>query len=352
MRDRSRRNLTIVALVAMVLGSAPARARADDTLTVIGGSGPAAFYDVIDHVAERAGFYKEEHLIVNPLYANNPYTAAQIVATGKADICSLSMDPIFQGYDKGIRLQAFFLRDPQNQFVLAVLDSSPIKTLADFKGATLGEVSAGSPGETYANAMLAGAGLKKGDVSYIPIGFGAQELTAFVAKKVDGAIVPAPGVAFFEAEEHVKFRRFYHPILKDVGNTVYCATPATIAAKADQLSRFARATVKAAIFIRENPQVAARYFLQGAGIKITDDALQKQTRWLQLTQDHLPANDPTSTKIGYISPIGMGIYSAFLASSGATAQAVPVPAILTDQFIAYANDFDHKAFIARAKTMR
>jgi len=164
--------------------------------------------------------------------------------------------------------------------------------------------------------------------------------------------VPAPGITFFEAEEHVKFRRFFHPILKDVGNTVYCATPATIAAKADELSRFARATVKAAIFIRENPQVAARYFLQGAGVNVTDDALQKQTRWLQLTRDHLPADDPTNMRIGYISPVGMGIYSNFLYVNGATSQPVPVPAILSDQFIAYANNFDHKAFIARAKAMR
>jgi hypothetical protein len=38
--------------------------------------------------------------------------------------------------------------------------------------------------------------------------------------------------------------------------------------------------------------------------------------------------------------------------NGLTQQIVPASAIMTDQYIAYANDFDHAAFIAQAKQMR
>jgi len=53
--------------------------------------------------------------------------------------------------------------------VLAVLDSSPIKTLADFKGATLGETSAGGAAEVATQSMLSGVGLKPTDYSFIAI---------------------------------------------------------------------------------------------------------------------------------------------------------------------------------------
>jgi hypothetical protein len=41
-----------------------------------------------------------------------------------------------------------------------------------------------------------------------------------------------------------------------------------------------------------------------------------------------------------------------MAENGLTKTVVPVAAVLTNQFIAYANDFDHKAFVARVKAMR
>jgi hypothetical protein len=53
-------------------------------------------------------------------------------------VCASSVEPLIQGYGKGLRLQMFFDRDPQFDWVIGVLDSSPIKTLADFKGKDIG----------------------------------------------------------------------------------------------------------------------------------------------------------------------------------------------------------------------
>jgi hypothetical protein len=48
----------------------------------------------------------------------------------------------------------------------------------------------------------------------------------------------------------------------------------------------------------------------------------------------------------------MGFLANFLYQNGLTSQLVPTSAIVTDRFITFANDFDHKAFIAQAKAMR
>jgi NitT/TauT family transport system substrate-binding protein len=326
-------------------------ALADDTLNVMGASSTAGFFEVLDHVADQAGFYKEAGLIVNKQYAS-PGTDAQLVASGKADMASLAFEPIVQGYEKGLKLQYFLGTDPHFVNVMGVLDDSPIKTLADFKGADIGEASPASPAETTANAMLAGAGLKKTDYTYVTIGFGAQALAAMQSKKVAGAVLPAGEFILEEVGGNVKFRIFREPILDDIGTYGFAATAATIQNKADQLRRFSRAMVKASILIRENPRLAARYFLQGSGSKVTDDAVDRETRVLQLSVGNLMGQDPASTTIGYMPIRGMEIYCRFLAANGVTNALVPATAVVTNQFIAYANDFDHKAFVAYVKTLR
>jgi NitT/TauT family transport system substrate-binding protein len=337
------------AFIALVWIARPATA--EDNLTVVSGSFPTAFFEVLGDVAEAGGFYKAEGLHVDTQYAGNPYSAAQLVASGKADICSLALEPIIQGYDKGVRLTSFFARDPHYEFVVAVLDDSPIRSLADFKGQSIGEISPGSGAEVSTNSMLAGAGLKRSDFSYIPIGNGAQAIQAITSKRVAGAAFPYVELQIYVTKAAQKYRYFWHPILKDIGDVGYAATTATIQNKADLLKRFARANAKAALLIRVNPALAARYFLQSAGLKITDESLAQETRLLSSTEDQLPGFDPSSAHIGKMSSTGMGLLASFLYQSGLTTTLVPTHAIVTDQFIDFANNFDHKAFIAQAKAM-
>jgi NitT/TauT family transport system substrate-binding protein len=348
---RIARGAVIAGVVLSAFVGAGRPAAADDALSVVSGSFPTAFFEVLGDVAQFGGFYKAEHLNVDIQYAGNPYNAAQLVASGKADICSLALEPIIQGYEKGVHLTAFFARDPHYEFVVGVLADSPIKSLADFKGQSIGEISPGSGAEVSTNNMLAGAGLKKTDFNYIPIGNGAQAIQALTSKRVAGAAFPFVELQIYVVNADQKYRYFWHPILKDISDVGYAATPATIQNKADLLQRFSRANAKAALLIRVNPQLAARYFLQGAGLKITDDALAKETRLLSGTQDQLPGFDPSSPTIGKVSTLGMGFLANFLYQNGLTTQLVPTSAIVTDQFIAFANDFDHKAFIAQAKSM-
>lgn len=346
------REAAFLAAAAVVCLSFARPAAAADSLTVVSGSFPTAFFEVLGDVAQDAGFYKAENLTVDTQYAGSPYNAAQLVASGKADICSLALEPIIQGYEKGVHLTAFFARDPNYEFVLAVPADSPIKSLADFKGQSLGEISPGSGAEVSTNSMLEGAGLKRSDFSYIPIGNGAQAIQALNSKRVAGAAFPYVELQIYVVTADQKYRYFWHPILKDIGDVGYAATPATIQNKADLLRRFSRANAKAALLIRENPALAARYFLQSAGVKITDDSLARETRLLSISQNQLAGYDPSSPAIGKMSAAGMGFLANFLYQSGLTTQLVPTSAIVTDQFIAFANDFDHKAFIAQAKAMR
>jgi NitT/TauT family transport system substrate-binding protein len=346
--------LTAAALCALTLcsGSVPAAA-ADDTLTAMGGNALPGLYGMLEIVAERAGFFKSQHVNFVEQLVSSPSLAAQMVAIGKGDVASISAEAVIQGYDKGLKLQYFFAHAARFSNVLAVLDDSPIRTLSDFKGKNIGEINQGSAGELLAQVMLGGAGLKKSDVSFSPIGLGPQAIEAVIDKKVDAVAYPYAEIVPMEVVGKVKMRVFRDPILKDISNAGLASTPATIAAKGDVLKRFSRAIVMASLFVRYNPAVAARWFIEagGGGGKLTPSALQNEMAELNQLQGELPATDPENKRIGYFSLTNMQIYSQTLYNYGKTAQLVPAAAVATNDFIPYANDFDHKAVIALAKSM-
>jgi NitT/TauT family transport system substrate-binding protein len=339
------------ALVAFAVLPRPAVA-ADDQLTLIGGSFPTAFYEVLVDVAQAGGFFKEEHLDVNIQYAGNPAVAIQALAGGKGDIASGNINGILQGYARGVRMTAVFSRSPSFLDVTAVLDASPIRTLADFKGKTLGVRTVGQPTEVYTGQLLAGAGLKKGDYSFAPIGSGAQAIEALTTGKVDGAAFPYPELKTYENAAHIRFRYFFDPILKDIPDDGFIAAPATIAAKSDQLARFFRAIVKAAILVRVNPHLAARYFVQGSGMKVTADAVTTEAHLLAISEDLLPAHDLSNPRIGEFPVRGIAVLAKYMVDQGLTPNLIPARDLVDDRFIAFANAFDRRAFIARARAMK
>jgi ABC-type nitrate/sulfonate/bicarbonate transport system substrate-binding protein len=340
------------AALLLIVASAPKPAAADDALTVITGAFPTAFYEVIGDVAQGAGFYKEQHLAVTVQYAGNPSVAIQALASGKGDVGSVALEPVIQGYEKGLRMVAIISRNPALGQTLGVLDDSPIHALADFKGTTIGELSLGQPGEVITKALLAGAGLKPSDYAFAPIGNGAQAIQALTSHKVAGAAFPSPELRIYEVQANLKFRYFSDPLLKDISDVAYVASPATIAAKGDLLKRFARATVEAAILIRENPALAAKYFVEGSGVKETPEAIATNLRLLSISQSMLLGVDPTSKRIGYMPVRGLGVLTKFMYDNGLTTTLVPAQAIVTNQFIEYANDFNHGAFIGKVKAMK
>jgi NitT/TauT family transport system substrate-binding protein len=347
-----KRGTALAAAAALPVAIAPRPATADDTITVMSGAVAPALYDVMQIVAENVGFFKQEGLTVQQQLVNSPSVAAQLVATGRGDLCAASYEAIAQGYDKGLHLQYFLSRSTRFSNVMAVLDSSPIRTIEDFKGKNIGVINIGSAGQVTSELMLAGVGLRASDVTFSPIGVGAQALQALTSGHVDGLGYPYGEVVPLEVVGNIKMRVFRHPILKDVGISGFAATPATLATKADLLQRFSRAVVKGAIFVRENPTVAARYFLGAFGPKFTPEALQNEIRELTLLESDLPAADPTNKRIGLLSITGLQLYSQLLADRGMTKAVVPARAVATNQFVEYANAFDHRAVEAFARQAR
>jgi NitT/TauT family transport system substrate-binding protein len=340
----------VCALGALTAAARPARA--DDTITLMGSTASPGIYDALEFVAQKQGYYAAEHLNIVKQYVNSPSVAAQLVASGRGDICTASAEAILQGYEKGLHLEYFMSHAARFSNVLAVRDDSPIRTLEDFRGKNIGLISVGSAGEVTADVMLAGAGVRASEVTFSPIGMGPAAIQAVADKRIDAVAYPYGEIVPIEVVANLKMRVFRDPILKDIVNAGIAAAPATIQARGDVLARFARALVKASIFVRENPAVTARDFLEGAGDKVTPESLRIKTLEIEMLEDDLPGHDPMNPRIGYMSPEGLAIFSRTLADYGRLHSTVPIAAIVTNQFIPFANDFDRKALIAQARAAR
>lgn len=351
MRLNTRARLSAImggVLIALTCCLRPAFA--DDQLTVISGSPGGT--EVLEIVAAKAGLFRAEHLDVQKIYSGSISVCAQMVATGKGDICGMSIESIIIGYPKGMRLQTFFSRNHRYGFVLAVPSDSPIRTLADFKGQPIGEPSLGSPVEIAARDMLMGAGLKRSDIVFVPVGVEGQALAALTSKKIAALADADVALATKSAVSGIKFRIFRNPILDGIPNNAFAATPAVIAAKGDQLGRYARAIVKAGILIHENPAVAARYALESVGGHPTPEAIAAEVVQLSALRDQLIGGDPENPRIGTMPLRGVALYSKFINDTGLTSTLVPAADIVTNQLVAYANNFDKKAWVAEVKRMR
>jgi ABC-type nitrate/sulfonate/bicarbonate transport system substrate-binding protein len=335
---------------ALVLAQSPAYG--DDTVSVVLGRTPALM-NALNLVAEGAGFYRDERLTVSTISVNGALEAAQTCSSGKGDICPIGIEPLITNYGDGIRLKMFLSRARKFGYVIAVPEEGPVRQLADLKGKTIGVhvLGAAASGVFTTASALSAVGLKPADYRFAPIGYENEAADALASGKVDAAAFP-----YFEFIPFLvsgkQLRIFRHPAFSDIPNAGYAVAPSVIAAKGEAVKHFSRAIVEASLFIHYNAAASARILLSADGKPFTDEDVRRRTAELSAWQDDLPAGDPESRRIGALSKSGVQDYIQLLVDAGVAKIKVPASEVVTDEFIEFANGFDHRAVETRAKSMR
>ena len=184
------RNAVMGACAMLLLAQGPAAA--DDALSfILGGANTPPLMNSLNLIAAGAGFYKDEHLNVTTSIVHGPSLAAKMCAYGQGDICPMGIEAGISGYANGDVLKMFLTRASKFGYVIAVLDSSLINTLADLKGKTIGVHSlTGASPILATQSSLATVGLKKGDYTFVAIGMEDAALNLFTSGKVQAAALP------------------------------------------------------------------------------------------------------------------------------------------------------------------
>ncbi|GAB4403720.1 MAG: ABC transporter substrate-binding protein [Rhodoferax sp.] len=185
-----RRHLIAAAAAAAATGLLPTLGQAqalEKTKITIAVGGKNLFYYLPLTVAEQLGYFKAEGLDVTVVDFAGGAKALQAVVGGSADVVSGAFEHTLNMQMKGQPMRAFVLQGLAPQIVLGINPKTlpNFKGIADLKGKKIGVTAPGSSTNIMANYVLAQAGLKPSDVSFIGVGAGKGAVAAMQAGQID-----------------------------------------------------------------------------------------------------------------------------------------------------------------------
>lgn len=151
-------------------------------------------------VAESLGYFKDEGLEAQVVDFAGGSQALRAVVGGSADVVSGAFEHTVNMQAKGQRMRAFVLQGRAPQIVLAVNKRTMphFESLADLKGRKIGVTAPGSSTNIMANFVLAKAGLKPTDVSFIGVGATNAAIAAIRQGQIDALSHLDPVITILE----------------------------------------------------------------------------------------------------------------------------------------------------------
>lgn len=307
-------------------------------------------------VAQHLGYFEDEGLKVDIVITKDSASIVQGVDSGSLDIGSTPPEPLLQAKANGngdnLVLMYNYIR--QQTGSIAVLDDSPIESLEDFEGATIGQASLGTSNMLLSNGILHTAGLTADtDFQNLAVGTGAGALQALQSGQVDALSLWDTEYAAMEAKG-VKLRYFTIPDVEKLFSTTYFSTPDFIAEHPEQAAGFGRAMAKATLFTATNPEAALTMMYEDypeTRIAGTSEADQLATDLVALERriTLLTAEDPAGNKdFGSYDPTAVQAWVDFATTSGIITAAIDPDTVYSDELVEKYNDFDADAVIAEA----
>jgi NitT/TauT family transport system substrate-binding protein len=306
-------------------------------------------------VAKEKGYFEAEGYDVTLLAVGGSNESAIQVSAGNAEVGAASPGEAVVGIQSGqLKIQYYYDLYYANIWSVRVLPDSPIKAMSDLKGKKLGVQSMGSAGTTFAKAFVKEAGLNpQTDISFLPIGLGAQAITSVNQKLVDAVIFWDAALAKL-AFSGLKLREVPAPenlrTLPDVG---LLARTDTIEKDPKMLTGIARAVAKGYDFSMANPEAAVLITWKSypESRSKNPDAAEALKEGVAVNQGRLAIWN--SSKVG--PKHGMFVESdwqnllQFFKDQGAMPETPPVSKVVTNKFIDEINKYDRDAVIAEAK---
>jgi NitT/TauT family transport system substrate-binding protein len=185
-----RRDFLAASAAVSVAAMAPSLARAqapEKRKVTIAVGGKNLLYYLPLTIAEQQKYFEAEGLEVEIVDFAGGARALQAVVGGSADVVSGAFEHTLNMQAKGQPMRAFVLQGRAPQIVLAVSTKTMAgyKSLADLKGRKIGVTAPGSSTNIMANFVLAKAGIKPAEVSYVGVGASQGAVAAIRAGQVD-----------------------------------------------------------------------------------------------------------------------------------------------------------------------
>jgi NitT/TauT family transport system substrate-binding protein len=310
-------------------------------------------------VAKHLGYFKDEGLDVDLLPVGGSNEVAIQVAAGNGDLGAASAAQAVVGMQQAFNLDVkyFYNLYYKNIWAVSVPAESPIKEIRELKGKKWGVASMGSAGVTYGRAFARAAGLDpQKDVSFLPIGGGAQAMTAVRQNAVDAIVYWDAALVKFDVSG-LKLRDLPTPDeLQQLPDVSLLTRQETIKSKSKMLVGFARAVAKAYDFTMANPAAAVeitwKLYPEAKPMNVAADKVLAEG--VKVNQSRMVnwASPRTKGKHGFFIADDWKRVVEFMKDQQLLSQDVPVDRIFTNALIDEINKYDRPAIAAAAKAYK
>ncbi len=354
--------LVTVFLGGMLNGGSEALAQAPlrKTTVVYPSTGFGVGTAPLSSVPKALGYFKDEGLDVHFAGVAGSQPALQMVLGGNGDVAAMQPITLFQMRPKGANAKAFYTWVRHNWFYPVVIEGSPIKSLKDFKGKTIGVASMGASMIPFMKLVLADAGLDpERDVKFVASGGGAGAAALLKQGQVD---ILGLWSAQYAAMENAgfKFQKFVdvNPIKSMSFAVTYAATEEWLRGNPKVAVGLGRAWARGTLFAMTNPEAVVRLhwtqFPQSKPTGVDEaTALQRALHELKDTLSFMRIDTATVKKWGMTTSDEIKDYADVLQRSKLIEGGpVKLDDYFTAEFIDAINTFDEKKVIEQARAYK
>lgn len=310
-------------------------------------------------LAKALGYFEEEGLDVDIVPGQSSAATAQLLLTGRADVGVAQPDPVMiQRANAKIPLISFYPVSRRGTNVFVVLPNSKVKSVADFKGTKVGVGDLGSGSVTYLRARLMDEGMSMNDVQLVATGYGTPGFEALKSGVVDISVSFTGGVARMKVAGYDVRAISQTEAEQNQYSYNLFATENYIKANPDVIKGIGRATAKATVFLKNNPQAAVRAFWTYAPDRAPKDpnnasAMERDITILKgqirdMAADEMPDDFAWGSQ-------DVAVYEK-IQNYLVAAEQIKTPAdpsiFFTNEFASSYLDFDHQAIAAAAKAAK
>lgn len=315
------------------------------------------------YAAIELGFFKQEDIELEIMDFQGASILFPQIANKAVTIGFPGPDPLIVSRQPGrdpIPAKFFYNGARESIWEFLVVEKSPLKTLADLKGKTIGVGALANANVPITRAMLKEIGLlPTRDYSFLPIGVGAPAFRATLNGDVDTYNTFDTNTAAFEATGAKLKRIPQEQKYRDLFSNGFVAHPETLKDKPKLIAGFGRALTKGILVCEANADFCVKNFykhrpaLKPAGAS-DDEVLAKGKHILDSRmQKYLsfPAGQPR--RFGEYSEQAWKNFVTALHEGGELTSAnIDVSTLFTNEFVPQFNDFDVKKLQDSAKALK
>lgn len=193
--------LSALGLSLVLTGAANAQAAEKPNLT-LGVGGKGLLYYLPLTLAERLGYFKDEGLTLTINDFAGGAQSLQALVGGSVDVVAGAYEHTIRMQAKGQDIRAVIELGRFPGIVLAVKKdkAAQVKTFADLKGLKIGVTAPGSSTNFFVMYLMAKAGLKPTDASYIRVGAGPTAVAAVKRGEIDAIVNLDPVITKLEQD--------------------------------------------------------------------------------------------------------------------------------------------------------